>query len=293
MSSARFVAKFRVRPGRKISLKDFDPNHKPAGLEKDSAGELLEEGIQTLAELQDKLYAQNTHSLLIVLQALDAAGKDSAIKHVMTGLNPQGCEVHSFKAPSEEELGHDYLWRNIKVLPARGRIGIFNRSYYEEVLVVRVHPEVLDRQRLPHTHKDPGIWKRRFEEINKFEKYLVQNGTEIVKIFLNVSKEEQKRRFLERIERQEKNWKFELADLVERRSWKAYQDAYEEMLSHTSTDLAPWYVIPADRKWFTRLAVAEVVVSKLKGMNPRYPTVGPKQRRKLLEARKVLLSRRT
>jgi PPK2 family polyphosphate:nucleotide phosphotransferase len=289
-NSARFISTFRVRPGHKISLRDFDPAYKPRGIEKDGAEELLQKQIEHLAEWQTRLFAQDTYSLLIVLQAPDAAGKDSVIKHVMTGLNPQGCEVHSFKAPSEEELTHDYLWRNMKALPARGRIGIFNRSYYEEVLVVRVHPETLSRQRLPKAKRDADIWKRRFSEINEFEKYLVNNGTEIVKIFLNVSKEEQKRRFLERIDRPAKNWKFSLADVAERQVWSSYQKVYEEMLSRTSTDWAPWYVIPADRKWFTRLAVAAVVANKLMEINPQYPSVGREREKQLAKVRKALRS---
>ena len=250
--------------------------------------ELLQQGVHLLSEYQDKLYAQNTNALLIVLQAMDAAGKDGTIKHVMSGLNPQGCEVHSFKAPSVEELDHDYLWRNFKVLPERGRIGIFNRSYYEEVLVARVHPEILQRQQLPPASKGKDIWKRRFREINDFERYLVDNGILVLKIFLYVSKAEQKKRFLERIERPEKNWKFSASDVAERAFWKDYMAAYEDVFAHTSTDWAPWYVIPADNKWFTRLAVSAVIVAAMREINPQYPTLSKEHKTGLLEAKKTL-----
>jgi PPK2 family polyphosphate:nucleotide phosphotransferase len=220
---------------------------------------------------------------------MDAAGKDGTIKHVMSGLNPQGCEVHSFKAPSEEELDHDYLWRNFKVLPERGRIGIFNRSHYEEVLIVRVHPELLERQHLPsRLKKDKDIWKRRFEEINAFERHLHQNGIIVLKFFLNVSRDEQKKRFLERIDQPEKNWKFSADDVRERAFWKEYMAAYEDMLSHTSTAWAPWYVIPADNKWFTRLAVAAVIVAAMKEIDPQYPTVTEEHKKGLTEAKRML-----
>jgi len=275
--------------GKKISLpKDFPPDWTPKGLDKDKAEDLLKEGIETLADLQDKLYAQDTYALLVIIQAMDAAGKDGAIKHVMSGINPQGCQVFAFKGPSAEELDHDYLWRCMKCLPERGRIGIFNRSYYEEVLVVRVHPEILAKQKLPDQYKNSKIWKQRFEQINNFEQYLVQNGVEVVKIFLNVSRDEQKRRFLDRIEQPEKNWKFSLADAKERGSWDDYMSAYEDMIRHTSTKHAPWHVIPADNKWFARLAVAAVIGEKLKSLKLAYPEIDGQQKEALAEAREAL-----
>lgn len=277
--------------GKTISLlKDFPPGWTPKGLDKDKAEDLLKEGVETLAELQDRLYAQDTYALLVIFQAMDAAGKDGAIKHVMSGINPQGCQVFAFKGPSAEELDHDYLWRCMKCLPERGRIGIFNRSYYEEVLVVRVHPEILAKQKLPDKYKNGKIWKQRFEEINNFERYLVRNGVEIVKIFLNVSKDEQKRRFLDRIEQPEKNWKFSLADAKERGLWDGYMAAYEDAIRHTSTKHAPWYVIPADNKWFARLAVAAVIGEKLKSLKLAYPEISGQQKEALAEAREALES---
>jgi len=277
--------------GKKISLtKDFPPGWTPRGLDKDRAEDLLARGVETLADLQDKLYAQDTHALLVMIQAMDAAGKDGAIKHVMSGINPQGCQVFAFKGPSAEELDHDYLWRCTKCLPERGRIGIFNRSYYEEVLIVRVHPEILAKQKLPAQYKSGKIWKQRFEEINNFERYLVQNGIEIVKIFLNVSKDEQKRRFLDRIEKPEKNWKFSLADAEERGHWDEYMAAYTDAIRHTSTKHAPWHVIPADNKWFARLAVAAVIGEKLKSLKLAYPKVSDEHKAALAEARKALES---
>lgn len=243
-----------------------------------------------LAAYQDKLYAQNEYALLVIFQAMDAAGKDGAIKHVMSGLNPQGTQVFSFKVPSAEELDHDYMWRNFKALPERGRIGIFNRSYYEEVLVVRVHPEFLEKQQIPASTVDQNIWKRRFSEMNNFEKYLVDNGTLVIKFFLNVSKEEQKKRFLERIERPEKNWKFAITDAQERGHWDEYMAAYEDMLNHTSTRWAPWYVIPADKKWFTRLAVAAVLLDAFQKIDPQYPTVSEEHKTDLFKAKEMLES---
>jgi PPK2 family polyphosphate:nucleotide phosphotransferase len=278
-----------VPPGSKISLaRDYDPAHKPDFVTKEDADALMQEGIAELVELQNKLYAQDTYALLIIFQAMDAAGKDGTIKHVMSGVNPQGCQVYSFKAPSDEELDHDYLWRSFKALPERGRIGIFNRSYFEEVLVVRVHPEILARQRIPAESKNKRIWKRRFEEINNFEKYLVANGIIVLKFFLNVSKKEQKKRFLERIEQPEKNWKFSVNDVKERACWNAYMDAYEDAFNHTSTEWAPWHIIPADRKWFTRLAVGWVILDKLKKLNLKYPTVSEEHQRELLKAKEIL-----
>jgi len=280
-----------VPPGEKISLKkDFDPGWTLEKLDKKQAAELLQEGVQELAEYQDKLYAQDHWALLVIFQAMDAAGKDGAIKHVMSGLNPQGCQVYSFKAPSTEELDHDYLWRCFKALPERGRIGIFNRSYYEEVLVTKVHPEIIDRQKVPRQFKDKKIYERRYEEINCFEKYLSQNGILVIKFFLNVSKAEQKKRFLERIQRPEKNWKFSAADAKERAHWNEYMEAYEDCFNATSTKWAPWYVIPADSKWFTRVAVAGVIYQKMKELKLAYPEVTKEQKAVLLEAKKVLES---
>jgi PPK2 family polyphosphate:nucleotide phosphotransferase len=274
-------------PGKKIRLKDYDTTY-TGKLKKEQAQEILEYGIEELARYQDILYAQNIYALLIVFQAMDAAGKDSTIKHVMSGINPQGCQVFSFKQPSAEELDHDYLWRCFKALPERGRIGIFNRSYYEEVLVVRVHSELLDKQQLPPSAKGKHIWKQRFEEINNFEKYLVDNGILVLKFFLNVSKEEQKERFLERIDRPEKNWKFSVSDTKERGYWDDYRKAYEDAFTHTSTEWAPWHIIPADKKWFTRLAVAYFIHEKMKSLNLAYPEVEPNHLDRLQEAKVML-----
>ncbi|MBD0327637.1 MAG: polyphosphate kinase 2 family protein [Pyrinomonadaceae bacterium] len=279
---------FIVPPGKKIRLRDYDPNYTANFTSKDEALLKLQEDVRRLAKYQDVLYAQNTYALLIIFQAMDAAGKDGAIKHVMSGINPQGCQVFSFKSPSSEELDHDYLWRTHKALPERGRIGIFNRSYYEEVLVVRVHQEILNLQQLPPEAKDKNIWKRRFTDINDFEHYLVNNGIVVIKFFLNVSKEEQKRRFLKRIMTPEKNWKFSLGDAKERGFWEQYMEAYEDMFNHTSTAHAPWHIIPADHKWFTRAAVADVVISKLKSLKLSYPTVSEEHRQNLLKAKEVL-----
>lgn len=277
-----------VPPGHKISLrKDYDPEFTAGFKDKKDARKKLEQNIAELAEYQDILYAQDTYALLLIFQAMDAAGKDGAIKHVMSGVNPQGCQVYSFKSPSAEELDHDYLWRTNKVMPERGRIGIFNRSYYEEVLVVRVHPELLDHQKIPPSARE-NIWKRRYEQINNMEKYLSENGVVILKFFLNVSKEEQKKRFLERIDRPEKNWKFSTADAKERAFWDNYQKAYEDCLNRTSTEWAPWFVVPADNKWFSRLTVSEIVVRTLKRLNLRYPEVSEERRQELLEIRKLL-----
>ena len=292
MKAEKLIQRFLVPSGKQISLKVYDPGYTSDLVKKEEAATLLQEGVQLLSEYQDKLYAQDTHALLIIFQAMDAAGKDSAIKHVMSGLNPQGCQVFSFKAPSAEELDHDYLWRNVKALPERGRIGIFNRSYYEEVLVVRVHPELLERQGLPVESRTKEIWKSRFEQINNFENYLVGNGIAVIKIFLHVSREEQKRRFLERIEQPEKKWKFSPSDVDERAFWGDYVMAYEEVFTHTSTKRAPWYIVPADHKWFTRLAVAAVIVATMRQINPQYPTMTPAQEEKLLKAKAMLLNER-
>jgi len=285
----KLIDECRVLPGRQINLrKDYDPGDAGHFLSKQDAQDQLETGIQRLSQQQDKLYAQNTYALLINLQAMDAAGKDSTIKHVMSGVNPQGVQVNSFKVPSVGELDHDYLWRNFLELPNRGNIGIFNRTYYEEVIVVRVHPEFLDRQQLPPHLKGPAIWARRYEEINNFEKYLTDNGIVVLKFFLNVSKEEQKKRFLERVDDPEKNWKFSAADILERRHWDAYMDAYEEMFNNTSTPWAPWYIIPADHKWFTRLAVVSIINATLDGLSLAYPEVNPEQKAALLKAKEEM-----
>ncbi len=270
-----FLRPFQVPPGAQVDLaRDHDPAYLPPHLDKAAAEGLLQEGVARLAEFQDKLYAQNIHALLVVVQAMDAAGKDGTIKHVMSGVNPQGCQVYSFKVPSAEEMDHDYLWRFFKALPERGRIGVFNRSYYEDVLVVRVHPEILGRAQLPPAVRDdPGIWQRRFDQINAFERYLVENSIHVVKLFLNVSKAEQRQRFLARIAEPEKHWKFSAGDVRERAFWDDYMHAYQEVLRHTSTDWAPWYVIPADHKWFTRIAAAAAIYQKMMALAPEYPPV--------------------
>jgi PPK2 family polyphosphate:nucleotide phosphotransferase len=285
----RLIEPFRVKPGTKVKLsRDFDPGFRGDFTRKQDAADGLARGVVQLSEYQDRLAAQSTYAVLVVLQALDAAGKDGTIKHVMSGVNPQGVSVSSFKVPSAEELNHDYLWRYAKNLPERGRIGIFNRSYYEEVLVVRVHPENLDRQRLPASSRTGDVWQRRFREINDWERYLVGNGIRIVKLFLNVSRKEQGRRFLDRIDDPEKNWKFSTADARERQRWDDYQHAYSEVLSRTSTSWAPWHVIPADRKWYARLAVGGVILHELMRIDPQYPAVGPEKVRELQEVRALL-----
>lgn len=278
---------FLAKPGKNIKLADFDPAYTAKFHSREEATAKLEKDIVRLAKYQDVLYAQNTQALLVIFQALDAAGKDGTIKHVMSGVNPQGTQVFSFKGPSAEELDHDYLWRCYKSLPERGRIGIFNRSYYEEVLVVRVHPEILKSSQLPKESLK-GIWKTRFEQINNFERYLVQNGIQVMKFYLNVSKEEQKRRFLARIERPEKNWKFSLNDAKERGHWDDYMKAYEDVFKHTSTKWAPWHIIPADNKWFTRMTVADLIVQKLKSMKLHYPTVSEQHLLELVKAKEAL-----
>ncbi len=276
-------------PGKKICLgRDYDPDYTGGFKGKEEAQQQLQANIEALAEQQSVLYASSSHGLLIILQALDAAGKDSVIKHVMSGVNPQGCRVTSFKVPSAEELAHDYLWRSSKALPERGMIGIFNRSYYEEVLVVRVHPEFLDRQKLPPEARGPDIWRRRFAEINAFEKYLAANGFLVLKFFLNLSRAEQKKRFLARIDEPDKNWKFSAADVQERRFWIDYQAAYEDCINHTSTEWAPWFIIPADHKWFTRLAVSEVIVRTLKGLKLEYPKLSKERQKELGKMRALL-----
>ena len=282
---------FRVADGKNFRLKKIAPDDTLWFKREDKSrvAEALEEGIQALAAFQDKLYAHNRWALLLIFQAMDAAVKDSAIKHVMSGVNPQGCQVTSFKEPSAEELDHDYLWRCFQHLPNRGHIGIFNRSYYEETLVVRVHPELLEKQRLPDGLVTKRIWEERFQEIRGFERYLTRNGIVVRKFFLHVSKEEQKRRFLERIEKPEKNWKFSSADVQERRFWRQYMEAYEDMIRHTATPEAPWYVVPANHKWFTRAVVAAAVIETLASLELAYPDVDKDKRKELVAAKQALL----
>lgn len=285
------VKKFLVPEGKKLNLKNHQTDFTGDFTDKKEAAEHLTTNIERLSKLQDTLYAQNTHAILLVFQAMDAAGKDSAIKHVMSGVNPQGCEVTSFKQPSHEELDHDYLWRAMKALPARGKIGIFNRSYYEEVLVVRVHPQILQNQQLPEKIKsDKNIWKNRYRQIRNFEDYLTENGTVILKFFLNVSKDEQKKRFLKRINEPEKNWKFAAGDVKERAFWDDYMKAYSDAIEATSTKNAPWHIVPADNKWFTRAAVSEIICQKLESLDLKYPEFVASHKQELLEAKKILES---
>jgi PPK2 family polyphosphate:nucleotide phosphotransferase len=281
MDYQKLLKPYRVNDGKGFRMKDVDPLDTRHIRSKERAQQLLSEGIKRLSELQDKLYAQDRRALLLVFQAMDAAGKDSTIKHVMSGVNPQGCQVFSFKQPSNEELDHDYLWRVYRALPERGRIGIFNRSYYEEVLVVRVHRELLDTQRLPTELITKHIWQERFESINAFERHLTRNGTIIRKFFLHVSREEQRQRFLARLRENDKNWKFSLADAKERTHWDDYMEAYEDVIRHTATEHAPWFVVPADHKWFTRLIVAAAVVETLEELDLAYPTVDAAKREEL------------
>jgi PPK2 family polyphosphate:nucleotide phosphotransferase len=283
-----FSKPYRVDKGRKFRLKDFDPADTSGVKSKKEGEQELPRGIERLVELQDKLYAQDKWALLVILQAMDAAGKDGVIKHVMSGVNPQGCQVYAFKQPSVEELNHDFMWRATKCSPERGRIGIFNRSYYEEVLVVRVHRELLERERIPGSLITKNIWKERFADINAYEHYLSRNGIVVRKFFLNISKEEQKRRFLKRLEEAEKNWKFSGADIAERERWNDYMAAYEDMIQRTATPHAPWYVVPADKKWYTRLVVADAIISALEELNLRYPVVTAEQRKQLKAARVTL-----
>jgi PPK2 family polyphosphate:nucleotide phosphotransferase len=280
--------RFRITDGRNFRLSDIDPRDTAGVKSKQRAQKQLAWGIEMLSELQVKLYAQDRWAVLLIFQAMDAAGKDSTIKHVMSGVNPQGYQVHSFKAPSPEELDHDFLWRCVRRLPERGRIGIFNRSYYEEVLVVRVHPELLAAQKLPAGLVGNDIWRQRFEDINAFERYLARNGVVIRKFFLYMSKEEQREQFLERLAEPEKHWKFSLADVHERQHWDAYMHAYEEMIRHTSSSHAPWYVVPADRRWLTRMVVAAAIIDTLEGLRLSFPAVGPEKRKELEVARAAL-----
>ncbi len=281
---------YRVRDGDGFRLKDVDPDDTGEFKDHDRsrAEEALETGVEALAELQDRLYAQDRWAVLLIFQAMDAAGKDGAIKHVMTGVNPQGCQVFSFKAPTSEELDHDYLWRCMKCLPERGRIGVFNRSYYEETLVVRVHPEILERQKLPEHLITKDIWKERFKDIRSFERYLSRNGILIRKFFLHVSKGEQKKRFLERLDKPEKNWKFSIGDAKEREHWDEYMEAYEDAIRETASRAAPWYVVPADNKWYTRLVVAAAVIDAMASLDLEYPKLGKEQLKELGAAREVL-----
>jgi PPK2 family polyphosphate:nucleotide phosphotransferase len=286
----KFIKPYVITSGKKFRLKHFDPadTHDLNSEDKPEAKKWLEQGVSLLAEFQQVLYAQGTWGLLLVFQAMDAAGKDGTIKHVMSGVNPQGVFVHSFKAPSTEELAHDFLWRSNRCLPARGQISIFNRSYYEEVLVVRVHPELLEQQRLPEEVQDDHFWKHRYEDISALEHYLTRNGIAICKFFLHLSKKEQKRRFIDRLDKEAKNWKFSAADLKERKYWDEYQDAYEKMIRNTATQYAPWVVVPADNKWFSRLLVVATIVGTLDGLNLEYPKVSAAEIRELREARRQL-----
>jgi len=279
---------YRINHGKKFRLKDFDPASTAHVHSKEHAQELLDRGIADMSDLQVKLYAQDRWSVLIILQGMDAAGKDGLIKHVMSGVNPQGCEVYSFKQPSVEELNHDYMWRSNRRLPERGHIGIFNRSYYEEVLVLQVHLDILKNERVPDELITKNIWQERFEDIRNSESYLARNGTVVRKFFLNISKKEQKKRFLERLDNPEKNWKFSASDIRERQFWDKYMDAYEEMIAATSSKNAPWYVVPADNKWYTRLVVAAAIVDALGELKLSYPKISAEQRKQLAAARKEL-----
>lgn len=289
MTLSSLTKRFRIDNPAKFRLSDYDPDDSE-GLTKDKseAKAMLAEGVQQLVGLQEKLYADDRWSVLIILQAMDAAGKDSVVEHVMSGLNPQGVQVHSFKQPSAEELDHDFLWRAARNLPERGRIGIFNRSYYEEVLVVRVHPELLERQKLPKSLNGKDLWQQRFDDICAFERHLTRNGTRILKFFLHVSKEEQRKRFLDRIDEPAKRWKFSMADVAERKFWDKYQEAYEDMIRHTSQPEAPWFVVPADHKWFTRMVVAGALVQELQALGVDFPKVEGKALKELQEAGKAL-----
>jgi PPK2 family polyphosphate:nucleotide phosphotransferase len=291
MKTAKLAKSYRVDNGKDFRLKDFDPAGTGRWGSQEDANEQLQKDVERMEDLQDKLYAQDSWALLLIFQALDAAGKDGTIKHVMSGVNPEGCSVHSFKTPSETELQHDFLWRTTQHLPERGHIGIFNRSYYEEVLVVRVHPDVLKSEKLPPSLVTKKIWEERFEDIHSFERHLVRNGTVIRKFFLHLSKKEQKRRFLARLDEPEKNWKFSAADIHERGFWDDYEKAYEDMIRNTATKHAPWYVVPADNKWFTHLVVAAAIVETLEELNLSYPKVDAAKRKEIQAARKALLKK--
>jgi PPK2 family polyphosphate:nucleotide phosphotransferase len=292
MKTHKLAHTFRVNRGKQFKLKDFDPADTGHWRSKEEAEQVLQKEILRMEELKDKLYAQDRWALLLIFQAMDAAGKDGVIKHVMSGVNPQGCQVYSFKAPSELELQHDFLWRTTRCLPERGHIGIFNRSYYEEVLVVRVHGDILKSQRLPPSLVGKKIWDERFEDIRSFERHMARSGTVIRKFFLNLSKKEQKKRFLARLDEPGKNWKFSAGDIHERKYWDDYQNAYEEMIRNTATEHAPWYVVPADNKWFTRLVVSTVVVDTLESLGLAYPQVDAATRKELEAAKKILLAKK-
>ena len=291
MKTKKLAKAYCIESGKHFQLKDYDPADTAHWHSKEHADEALQQDIAKMAELQDKLYAQDSWSLLLIFQAMDAAGKDGAVKHVMSGVNPEGCQVYSFKAPSETELQHDFLWRTTRDLPERGHIGIFNRSYYEEVLVVRVHPEVLKGQKIPPSLMTKDIWEQRFEDIRNFETHMACNGTVIRKFFLHLSKKEQKARFLARLDQPEKNWKFSAADVRERECWDDYQKAYEEMIQNTASKHAPWYVVPADNKWFTRLVISAAVVEALEDLDLCYPEVDGEKRKQLEAAKKALLKK--
>ena len=288
MKTGKLANTYRIDKGKHFRLKEFDPADTGHWKSKEHCEEALQQQVLRTAELQDKLYAQDSWAVLLIFQAMDAAGKDGAIKHVMSGVNPQGCQVYSFKAPSEVELQHDFLWRTTRDLPERGHIGIFNRSYYEEVLVVRVHPEILKGQKTPPVLVGKKIWDERFEDICCFERHMARSGTVIRKFFLHVSKKEQKKRFLERLDQPEKNWKFSAGDVKERACWEDYQDAYEDMILNTATEHAPWYVVPADNKWFTRLVISTVIVDTLESLDLKYPKVDEEKRKQLEAAKKQL-----
>jgi len=291
MKIAKLASSYRIDDGKHFRLKDFDPADTAHLHSKEEADEQLVKNVARVEDLQAKLYAQDRWALLLIFQAMDAAGKDGTIKHVMSGVNPEGCQVYSFKTPSETELQHDFLWRTTRNLPERGHIGIFNRSYYEEVLVVRVHPKVLENEKLPPSLVKKDIWEERFEDIHGFERHMARSGTVIRKFFLHLSKKEQKRRFMARLDEPEKNWKFSAADIHERKCWDDYQKAYEEMIANTSSKDAPWYVVPADNKWFTRLVVSTVLVDTLETLDLAYPKVDEAKRKELEAARKILLSK--
>jgi PPK2 family polyphosphate:nucleotide phosphotransferase len=290
MKLNKITNRLLARPGKKIRLKDYDPAWTGSIRDEAHAKVLLADGVKQLSRQQNVLYARDTHSVLLIFQAMDAAGKDGTIRHVMSGVNPQGCQVFNFKAPSAEERDHTYLWRSMKALPERGRIGIHNRSYYEEVLVTRVHEDILKASQLPEHLKGPGVWKRRFREINNFERYLTDNGMVILKFFLHVSKAEQKRRFLARIDEEDKNWKLSPNDAKERAHWDGYMRAYEDVFTNTSTESAPWHIVPADHKWFTRLAVANIIGQRLEALGLDYPKVSQTQKEALQEVRRLLLA---
>jgi PPK2 family polyphosphate:nucleotide phosphotransferase len=291
MRNEKLAKSYRVEDGKDFRLKDYDPADTDGWHSKQRAEEALQHGVARLAELQDKLYAQDRWAVLLIFQGMDAAGKDGAIKHVMSGVNPEGCQVYSFKAPTEAELQHDFLWRTTLVLPQRGHIGIFNRSYYEEVLIVRVHPGVLKGEKVPPSLVTKNLWGERFEDIRSFERHLARDGTVIRKFFLNLSKKEQKRRFLARLDQPEKNWKFSAADIHERECWDDYMNAYQEMIINTASKYAPWYAVPADNKWFTRLVVSSVIVDALEELDLSYPKVDAVKRKELAAARKLLVKK--